>query len=148
MIRSVSSFSCFTILNVPAHVWPSKRFLWGFPRWFLCVKCILLFLSSYRITERDASSKSLSICYFKGQVKKNKINKTTTTAKKKKQMFPVPARFIFGARLSFYDLLSKKLKRKKKKKIGVTFNNNYSTILSNSDTFHESYIDIFYVNSS
>ena len=52
-------------------------------------------------------------------------------------MFPVPARFIFGARLSFlyYDLLSKKLKRRKKKKIGVTFNTNYSTILSNRRYF-------------
>ena len=62
-------------------------------------------------------------------------------------MFPFPARFIFGAASLFYDLLSKKLNRRKKKKIGATFNTNYSTILSNSDTFHESYIDIFYVNS-
>ena len=65
-------------------------------------------------------------------------------------MLPIPVRFIFGGRAAslFYDLLSKKLKRRKKKKIRVTFNTSYSTILSNSDTFHESYIDIFYVNSS
>ena len=62
-------------------------------------------------------------------------------------MFPVPARIIFGGRLSFLWPVVKKVETKKKKKIGVTFSTNYSTILSNSDTFHESYIDIFYVNS-
>ena len=65
-------------------------------------------------------------------------------------MLPVPARCIFWGRAAslFYDLLSKKLKRREKKKIRVIFNTSYSTILSNSDSFHESYTDIFYVNSS
>ena len=66
-----------------------------------------------RITEEAASSKSLSICYFKGQVKKKKKKKQQQ--QQKKQMFPVPARFIFGARLSFLWPVIKKVETKKKK---------------------------------
>ena len=64
-------------------------------------------------------------------------------------MNPFQPILILGAASLFYDLLSKQLKRRKKNKIGVTFNTIYSTILSKltGDTFHESYIDIFYVNS-
>ena len=88
----------------------------------------------------------LNHCQFAilGQVKKKNKNKTN----KKTNVSRSSPFYSFGAASLFYDPTSKKLKRRKKKKIGVTFNTNYSTILSNSDTFHESYIDIFYVNSS
>ena len=80
--------------------------------------------------------------------KKIKTIKTIATTTTKNKCSPFQPVLFLGPASLFYDLLSKKLKRRKKKKIGVTFNTNYSTILSNSDTFHESYIDIFYVNSS
>ena len=69
-----------------------------------------------RITEEDASSKSLSIYYFKGQVKKTKKTNNNNNSKKKKQMFPVSARFIFGARLSFLWPVIKKVETNKKEK--------------------------------